>query len=59
MAMLAMIDNIIVTAQRRQERLANVPIAVTAVAENLGDLKLYRVPLPVTVAADRRRRSLS
>ncbi|MBF5092904.1 MULTISPECIES: DUF4139 domain-containing protein [unclassified Novosphingobium] len=45
------IDNIIVTAQRRQERLANVPIAVTAVAENLGDLKLYRVPLPVTVAA--------
>ena len=49
---MAMLDgNIIVTARRRDERLANVPIAVTAVTENLGDLKLYRVPLPVTVAA--------
>lgn len=46
-------QDIIVTAQRRAESLQDVPIAVaiTAKAENLGDLKLYRVPLPVTVAA--------
>ena len=45
-------DNIVVTA-RRAEQLMAVPIAVSAVAraENLGDLKLYRIPLPVTVAA--------
>lgn len=44
-------DNIVVTAQRREEKLQNAPIAVTAVAEGLGDLKLYRIPVPVTVAA--------
>lgn len=47
-------QSIVVTAQRRQEKLMDAPIAVTAVAEleNLGDLKLYRVPMPVTVAAN-------
>lgn len=47
-------ESIVVTAQRRQEKLMDVPIAVTAIAEleNLGDLKLYRVPMPVTVAAN-------
>jgi len=45
------LEDIIVTAQRRTETPQNVPIAVTAVAENLGDLKLYRIPVPVTVAA--------
>ncbi len=51
MAMGAM--DIVVTAQRREERLQNVPIAVSVIAkaENLGDLKLYRIPVPVTVAA--------
>jgi hypothetical protein len=45
------LEDIVVTAQRRTEAPQNVPIAVTAVAENLGDLKLYRVPVPVTVTA--------
>ena len=49
MAMAMPAADIIVTAQRRQESLADV--AVVAEAENLGDLKLYRIPLPVTVAA--------
>lgn len=44
-------DSIIVTAQRKMESLADVPLAVTAVGESLGDLKLYRIPVPVTVAA--------
>lgn len=48
-------DNIVVTAQRRfrGESLASYsPIAVVvAEQENLGDLKLYRIPEPVTVNA--------
>ncbi|MBK8630050.1 MAG: hypothetical protein IPN84_07535 [Sphingomonadales bacterium] len=47
--------DIIVTAQMRQERLQDVPVAITALAaemEQLGDLKLYRIPEPVTVAAN-------
>ncbi len=45
--------DIVVTAQRRQEVMqsAPVPVSVVAKAENLGDLKLYRIPVPVTVAA--------
>lgn len=43
--------DIVVTAMRRSESLQAAPIAVTAQAENLGDLKLYRIPVPVTVAA--------
>lgn len=39
-------DSIIVTAQRVAS-----PVAMMAVEEQLGDLKLYRVPEPVTVAA--------
>jgi hypothetical protein len=42
---------IIVTSQRRAEKAMAVPLAVTAKGENLGDLKLYRIPVPVTVAA--------
>ncbi|RZK00665.1 MAG: hypothetical protein EOO76_11810 [Novosphingobium sp.] len=38
--------NIVVTARRREEK-----AAVVAEAEGLGDLKLYRIPVPVTVAA--------
>lgn len=45
--MMAMSD-IVVTAQRRP---GAAPFAVTAQAEGLGDLKLYRIPVPVTVAA--------
>ena len=39
-------DSIIVTAQRVAS-----PVAMMAVEEQLGDLKLYRVPEPVTVGA--------
>lgn len=42
---------IIVTAQRMSPAFAAAPIAVTALQEELGDLKLYRIPEPVTVAA--------
>lgn len=47
-------DNIVVTAQRRSLPMMESAIAVSVVAdlENLGDLKLYRVPVPVTVAAN-------
>lgn len=41
--------DIIVTAQRRSSAVANSPIAVQ---EELGDLKLYRIPMPVTVASN-------
>jgi hypothetical protein len=51
MGMMMEDDSIVVTAQRRNEKAMAVPIAVTAKAENLGDLKLYRIPVPVTVAA--------
>ncbi|WP_411340462.1 hypothetical protein V6U71_00305 [Sphingopyxis sp. J-6] len=46
--------DIIVTASRRQEKAMAAPISVvdTAKLEDLGDLKLYRVPFPVTVAAN-------
>ncbi|HEX7871745.1 MAG TPA: hypothetical protein VF475_02465 [Sphingobium sp.] len=44
---------IMVTARRNEERLQDVPMAVMiAQQENLGDLKLYRIPEPVTVAAN-------
>lgn len=43
-------DTIIVTAQRRSNKLQDVPIAIIqAEQENLGDLKLYRVPERVDV----------
>ncbi|MDE8652983.1 DUF4139 domain-containing protein [Novosphingobium album (ex Liu et al. 2023)] len=42
---------IVVTAQRREERLMDVPLAVTVTEEGLGDLKLYRVPMPTTIAS--------
>lgn len=46
-------SDIVVTAQRLESRMMASPVAVavTAVMEGLGDLKLYRVPIPVTVAA--------
>jgi hypothetical protein len=44
-------DNIVVTAQRLRAPTMSAPVAVTAVMEGLGDLKLYRVPIPITVAA--------
>ena len=47
-------DSIIVTASRRRAPMMESAIAVSVVAdlETLGDLKLYRVPIPVTVAAN-------
>jgi hypothetical protein len=42
--------DIVVTAQRRTEKLAE--IATKVEEEGLGDLKLYRVPIPTTVAAN-------
>ena len=52
-------SDIIVTAQRPRAVLMSMPLAVTAVMvatqEELGDLKLYRIPEPVTVAARSRK----
>ncbi|MEQ1539264.1 MAG: hypothetical protein ABL928_10070 [Sphingorhabdus sp.] len=46
---------IVVTAARMKQSLMDIPMAVTAVTvaelEDLGDLKLYRIPEPVTVNA--------
>lgn len=42
--------DIVVTAKYRTENMAAAPVRVTA--EALGDLKLYRVPVPTTVAAN-------
>jgi hypothetical protein len=44
---------IVVTASKRNEMALDAPLAVSVIAdaENLGDLKLYRIPIPVTVAA--------
>ncbi len=47
----AMSSEIIVTGMRRSEALQDVAVAITAVQEELGDLKLYRIPEPVTIAA--------
>jgi hypothetical protein len=44
------LGEIIVTAQRRKENNTYAPVTVTA--EGLGDLKLYRVPVPTTVASN-------
>jgi hypothetical protein len=44
-------EDIVVTARRRGESLMSVPMALSAIQEELGDLKLYRVPARVTVAA--------
>ncbi|WP_414900174.1 DUF4139 domain-containing protein [Sphingomonas flavalba] len=43
-------ESIVVTAQRRTALMA-APVAISAEQEELGDLKLYRVPIRVTVAA--------
>lgn len=42
--------DIVVTAQRRSSGFQAAPVKVTE--EGLGDLKLYRVPMPTTVAAN-------
>jgi hypothetical protein len=42
--------DIVVTAQARKGMVMNAPVTVQQ--EGLGDLKLYRVPVPVTVAAN-------
>lgn len=42
--------DIVVTAQARNSTVMNAPVTVQQ--EGLGDLKLYRVPVPVTVAAN-------
>lgn len=44
-------EEVVVTTRKVEERMRSIPIAVTAMAESLGDLKLYRIPIPVTVAA--------
>jgi hypothetical protein len=45
-------SDIIVTARRRSESLQDSPAAITATSENFGDLKLFRVPERMTVAAN-------
>lgn len=42
--------DIVVTAQRRSATMMHAPVKVTE--EGLGDLKLYRVPMPTTVASN-------
>jgi len=44
-------ESIVVTGSRLQEVMM-APVAVMAQQEELGDLKLYRIPEPVTVAAN-------
>ncbi len=44
-------DEIIVSGTRSMELMRTAPMAITAKGESLGDLKLYRIPVPVTVAA--------
>ncbi len=44
-------EAIMVTAMRREQKSMNAPGVLKAVSEALGDLKLYRIPEPVTVAA--------
>lgn len=48
--MAEMSADIIVTATRRSETMMATPLKVTE--EGLGDLKLYRVPMPTTVASN-------
>lgn len=47
-------EDIVVTGSRREDKLmaATPVVAMSAQQEELGDLKLYRVPEPVTVAAN-------
>lgn len=46
-------EDIIVTGSlRRNENLQSSPVAIMAQQEELGDLKLYRIPEPVTVASN-------
>ena len=49
---MAAMDSIVVTAQRRPSAEMLSAVAIVASQEDLGDLKLYRVPIPVTVAAN-------
>jgi hypothetical protein len=53
MEMMMEANDIIVTGQRIAAKSmdAPAPVSVVAKSENLGDLKLYRIPVPVTVAA--------
>lgn len=44
-------SDIVVTGRAMMEKAAPAPPSVVAQAEGLGDLKLYRIPVPVTVAA--------
>jgi len=44
-------EAVIVTASRAPMKEMDSPVAVIAAEEELGDLKLYRIPVPVTVAA--------
>ena len=51
MAMMMESADIVVTGAMRMDKAMSARVAVTAVTEALGDLKLYRIPIPVTVAA--------
>ena len=51
-AVAPLMEEIVVTAQKREGMVMNSPIAVTVLQEELGDLKLYRIPEPVTVASN-------
>jgi hypothetical protein len=46
-----MVQALIVTAQKREESIQDVPLAVSALLSDLGDYKVYTLPEPTTVAA--------
>lgn len=49
------VGEIVVTAMRREEKMMQAPAAMaalTASEEALGDLKLYRLPVPTTIASN-------
>lgn len=43
---------IVVTGSKMRREMLDSPVAIQAVQEELGDLKLYRIPEPVTVSAN-------
>jgi hypothetical protein len=54
------LDQIIVTSQKREQRLMGAPVSVSAIVagEELGDLKLYRVPFATTLSANAQKQVL-
>ena len=52
------VEEVVVTARRRSENMQDVPVAVSAIGQDLGDYKLYTLPQPTTVAAHQSKQVL-